>query len=107
MAKRIKTVWLPKMNARSFYAFCKEHDACAEGLRSIRGKSLARFWKETNHGEWMLWLCCMAIPDPDIDYQELWRLLSKEIGEAYIVFGTTAEHRKQAAWLRKHVKVRP
>jgi len=105
MAKRIKTVWLPKMNARSFYAFCKEHDACAEGLRSIRGKSLARFWKETNHGEWMLWLCYTAIPATA--YQQLRWLLSEETGTGYIFFGTTAEHRKQAAWLRKHVKVRP
>ena len=105
MAKRIKTVWLPKMNARSFYAFCKEHDACAEGLRSIRGKSLARFWKETNHGEWMLWLCYTAIPATA--RQRLRWLLSEETGTGYLFFGTTAEYRKQAAWLRKHVKVRP
>jgi hypothetical protein len=104
MAKT-KTFWLPKMGATQFMSFCIRQSACSSGLQAIRGKTLARWWKETKHGEWMLWLCLAAFPQTE--YNQLASSLRKATGDSSIAFGTVEEHIKQAAWLRKHVKVRP
>ena len=45
------------MNAKEFYELCRSHNACVEGMRWIKGKSLEEFWKTCERADWMLWLC--------------------------------------------------
>ena len=43
--------------AQEFYDVCVRHVACRNGLRAIKGLTLAEWWSKTERGDWMLWLC--------------------------------------------------
>lgn len=38
--------------AKEFYAWCKNHGACTQGLRGIRGKTFEDWWTGTVHSGW-------------------------------------------------------
>jgi hypothetical protein len=58
--------------ADEFYDFCVAHDACEPGLAEIKGKTLASWWEETQHGDWMIWLRKKGVwqfnPEQQLEY---------------------------------------
>lgn len=101
---RIKTVWLPKMSAKEFYAFCVDHHACRGGLNGIKGLTLAKFWGACERSDYMRWFARRREELSDSNGQEL-------IEKGFEIYCDTealknADWKAEAAFLRKHIKVR-
>lgn len=99
---RIKTIWLPKMNAKDFAALLRERRCCTTARAWAEGKTLATVWRTCKRGDWMdflLW--CTKGHDPWLSSETYWNL------ESAMALVCGGDYEASAAWLRKHVKVRP
>ena len=58
------------------YVYCREHNACADGLAWIRPFStLGEAWEKCQRADWMLWLankCDIAISNQDLRLFACW-----------------------------------
>lgn len=97
------TYKIEPMTAKQFTDFCRKHDACLKGLRTIKGKSLRKWWLTTKHGGYMLWFCLMYYKWKV--FKQIFQRLRVEAGSAYLLFGSRTDFARQAKWLRENVKV--